>query len=121
MAVIVTLFLPISLGFSQELTASWYSIASLKRDGQWKITKGVMANGKKFQDEKFTCATRDYELGTYLKIIDNKTGKSIYVKVTDRMSKRFRGKRIDLSKRAFSKIADLKQGVIRVKVEKISH
>jgi rare lipoprotein A len=99
------------------LTASWYSIASLKRDGQWKITKGVMANGEKFRDEGFTCASRDFKLGTKL-LITAGNGKSVIVRVTDRINKRYKGKRIDLSKSAFNLLAPLSQGLILVTVEK---
>ncbi len=100
------------------LTASWYSIKSLHRDGQWKITKGVMANGEKFRDEELTCATRDFDLGTKL-LITASNGKSVIVRVTDRINKRYKGKRIDLSKQAFNLLASLSQGLISVKVEKV--
>ena len=119
--VVALLMLWVRMARAEEiyLTASWYSIESLKKEGTYKHSKGVMANGEKFADEKNTCATRDYELGNYLKITNNETGKSVIVKVTDRISKRFRGKRIDLSKKAFAQIANLKSGLVKVKVERI--
>ena len=100
------------------LTASWYSIDSLKKEGQWKITKGVMANGKIFDENAFTCASNDYPFKTKLKITNIKNPKkSVIVEVTDRTNKRFKGKRIDLSKKAFSLLASLSQGLVSVKVE----
>lgn len=104
------------------LDASWYSIESLKREGTYKYSKGVMANGKEFKDEAFTCATRLYPLGTYLKITNQRNGKSVIVKVTDRVGKRFAEKRIDLTPTAFKVLAGsqgLEVGLLPVKVEKL--
>lgn len=102
---------------AQELTASWYSIASLKQEGTWVYSHGIMANGKVFKDENFTCATRLWRIGTVLRITSIQTNESVIVKVTDRIGKRFSKKRIDLSKKAFEEIANLNQGLIKVKVE----
>jgi rare lipoprotein A len=106
---------------SINLTASWYSIDSLKKEGTYKYSKGVMANGQKFRNEGFTCASRDYELKTILKITNLDNGKSVSVRVSDKINKRFKGKRIDLSKLAFSRIAELKKGIVPVKVEVLTH
>jgi rare lipoprotein A len=100
-----------------QLKASWYSNESLKKEGTWKTSRGVMANGKYFDENKFTCATRLYQLGTILRITNINTGAGVTVEVTDRVGKRFGATRIDLSKRAFSEIADLKQGLVPIKVE----
>ena len=101
------------------LTASWYAVKDLKSSGQWAITKGVMANGKQFSDEAFTCASRDYNLGTILRITNLGNGRWVIVEVTDRINKRFKGKRIDLTKVVFSKLDKLEKGIISVKVEVI--
>jgi len=102
--------------------ASWYSSASLKKEGSWKIWKGVMANGKVFDDKKYTCAMWGVPFGDRVRVTNVANGKSVIVTVTDRgPAKRLvkKGRIIDLSKGAFSKIADLKQGVIEVKIERI--
>lgn len=118
---IIILFLNIEIcqsAFCQELTASWYSIESLKKEGTYKYSKGVMANGKIFDENAFTCATRDFPLKTRLRITNIKDkNKSVEVEVTDKIGKRFAGKRIDLSKRAFMEIADCEQGLCKVEVE----
>jgi len=101
------------------LTASWYAVKDLKSSGQWKITKGVMSNGEQFSDEAFTCATRDYPLGAILRITNLGNGRWVIVEVTDRINKRFKGKRIDLTKVVFSKLDKLEKGIISVKVEVI--
>ena len=104
---------------AQELTASWYSVASLKQEGTWRYSHGRMANGHIFNDNAYTCATRLFPLGSLLRVKSNTTGYSVRVRVTDRIGKRFAKTRIDLSKIAFEKIANLNQGLIKVKVEAI--
>ena len=98
--------------------ASYYTIESLKREGQWSKTKGVMANGQKYDENKYTCASNDYPFGTILKVTNTQTDKSVDVMVTDRGGFKKYGRNIDLSKAAFSKIANLKSGVIKVRIEK---
>lgn len=114
---ILGLIFSCKLAHASEIKASWYSIESLKKEGTWKTSKGVMANGEAFKEEEFTCATRLWKLGTYLQI--TKGNLSVIVKVTDRIGKRFAKKRIDLSKSAFQQITDLKEGLISVEVRKL--
>lgn len=112
-------YLPALVGAEEvSLIASWYSIQSLKDEGTYKYSKGVMANGRQFSDVKLTCASRKFPLGSKVKITNTTTNAAVVVLVTDRISKRFKNKRIDLSKKAFSVIAPLKKGVVRVKVKR---
>lgn len=105
-------------GEGRFLLASWYSADSLIKEGTRKIgERQVMANGKVFRDEGYTAASWDYPLGTRCKVSSMETGRSCYVLVTDRTARRFKGKRIDLSKMAFSSIAKLEAGLVKVKVE----
>jgi len=76
------------------------------------------ASGEKFDKNKLTCASNHYKMGTMLEVTNVLNGKSVVVKVND--TGVFKGKKIDLSEGAFKKIADLKQGVIRVKVEQFN-
>jgi rare lipoprotein A len=100
-----------------QLHASWYSCESLKKEGTWKHGETKMANGQRFSDNNYTCATRLFPLGTILRIKNTSTGKETVVIVSDRIGKRFAKTRIDLSKKSFQAIADLRQGVIPVTVE----
>lgn len=96
-------------------TASWYSYESCIKEG----TSGVMANGKKMDNDALTAASWFYPLGTNVKVTHK--GKTIVVKITDRgPSKRLvkKGRIIDLSKSAFQKLASLDRGVINVEVTK---
>ena len=104
---------------AEELKASWYSIESLKQEGTWKISKGRCADGSYFNDNNFTCACRLYPLGALLRVTNLDSGKSVLVRVTDRIGIRFARTRIDLSKMAFLQLGKLERGLISVKVEKI--
>jgi rare lipoprotein A len=106
--------------FADEVKASYYSNASLKKEGTWKNGETLMANGHRFDEKAMTCACRLYPLGTMVKVTNKETGKFVIVKVTDRIGKRFANTRIDLSKGAFARLASLKQGLINVTVTKES-
>lgn len=102
---------------TQNLTASWYSEASCRREG----TSGIMANGRKLNDNNLTCASWDYSFGTRLAVRNLHNGKIVFVTVTDRgpVKRLYRqGRVLDLSKAAFAAIADLKQGIIEIAVER---
>ena len=96
--------------------ASWYD---RKSSGE------KTASGEILDDNKLTCTSWDYPFNTYLKVTNINNNKSIIVKVNDRgPNKRLykEGRIIDLSKRAFQSIADLRSGLIKVKIEQsITH
>lgn len=78
-----------------------------------------MANGKLFNPEKRTCASWFYNFGTVLIVKSLDTGRSTEVVVTDRgPNKRLvkEGRVIDLSKRAFQDICNLKKGLTKVTI-----
>lgn len=121
---LLIILIAVSLGHAQVMqpartgTASWYSVASCKREG----TSGIMANGRKLDDEKLTAASWDYPFGTKLKITNLKNQRSIVVSVSDRgPAKRLyrNGRIVDLSKAAFQSIGLLREGIIEVRIEKI--
>ena len=77
------------------------------------------ASGKVFDKNAMTCAHMTLPFGTKLKITNIKTGESVIVEVTDRGNFAKHGRIVDLSEGAFKKIAPLKQGVVKVKLEKL--
>lgn len=109
--------------------AAWYSSQSCRREG----TSGVWtASGELFRDRGLTCALRRRDFGQYYRVTNLANGKSVVVKHNDfGPSLRWRNPKtgithdlsrrvIDLSKGAFAKIADTRQGVLkRVRVEKV--
>lgn len=75
------------------------------------------ASGKKFNNNKLTAAHKKFPFGTKLKITNERNSKSVIVTVIDRgpFSKK---REIDLTKRAFMKIASNKgSGSMNVKIE----
>lgn len=74
------------------------------------------ATGETFTNQGMTCASNQYPLGTYVQVTNAKNGKSIVCKVNDRIGK---AGRIDLTKKGFSQLAPLSQGLVDVDVKKI--
>lgn len=92
---------------AQTTTASYYAD---------KFNGRKTANGEIFSNQGMTCASNNYALGTHVEVTNVKTGKSIICKVNDRIGK---AGRIDLSKKAFSQLAPLSQGLAKVRVQKV--
>jgi len=99
--------------------ASYYTYASCVREG----TSGVYtASGERFNENDYTAAMWGVPFGTIFKVTNINNGTSIKVRINDRgPSKRLvkKGRIIDLSKGAFMALANLKQGIIQVKIERI--
>ena len=100
--------------------AGWYA----KYDSTDPMPHIRNTDGSLFNENAFTCAMRSRRFGHHYKVTNLKNGKSIIVKHRDfGPATKYRGKRlnriIDLSKAAFEHIADLKTGVIWVKVKPI--
>ena len=93
-------------------TASWYGGET---DG---LVGKLTASGEPLDDKAMTCALWDVPLGTKIKV--SHKNKFVVVRVNDRgpNRKRFPGRGIDLTKAAFARLADPKQGLIKgVKLE----
>ena len=73
------------------------------------------ANGETFSNSNLTAAYNHVPLGSILEVINIKNNKSVIVVVNDRCGI---NSRIDLTKKAFASIADLKSGIIKVKIIK---
>lgn len=75
------------------------------------------ASGEIFSQSKLTCACNMLPLGTWVKVTNVRNGKSVVVKVNDRLHPKMR-RVVDLSTTAARKIGH-NSGVTRVKVEVI--
>lgn len=91
-------------------TASWYG-------GSFHGKK--TASGEVFNQHALTAASNSHALGSLLKVTNPANGKSVVVRVTDTGGFDKYGRTLDLSKGAFSKIANLSRGVINVQVVKL--
>lgn len=104
---------------AEEITASYYTAVSCQREG----TSGVYtASGERYDETALTCAMRSREWGAKYRVTNLDNDKSVIVRLNDfGPSKKLwtRGRKMDLSKGAFQQIANLKKGVIRVKIERI--
>jgi rare lipoprotein A len=80
--------------------------------------KGLpMANGQPFNPAAMTCASWDYPFGTKLRVVHK--ARAVTVVVTDRgPAKRLyrKGRKLDLSREAFRRLAPLEKGLIEVKI-----
>ena len=74
------------------------------------------ASGEIFDRNLMTCAMNGIKFGTNLKVTNIANNQYIIVKVNDRMGT-YHGNSIDLSVKAFEKIAKLSTGKIWVKIE----
>jgi rare lipoprotein A (peptidoglycan hydrolase) len=90
-------------------TASWE---------QYDEAGQIGANGKPFDPNAMTCATRRWPLGARLRITDVHNGSSVIVTVTDRTPLKTKHA-IDLSPKAFQCLNGLELGVCEVRVEQI--
>ncbi len=74
------------------------------------------ANGEIFSQRKYTCACNSLPLGTYVKVTNKANGKTVVVKVNDRLAK-YNKRVVDLSKCSARKISSIRAGLAKVKVE----
>jgi len=90
-----------------------YGVASFYAN---KFNGKKTSNGEIFSQQKLTGAHNSLPLGTYVRVTNLKNGKTVIVKINDRLH--HRNKRIiDLSKSAAQKLGYLKSGLTRVKLE----
>ena len=101
-----------TLSFSQQVgKASWYGNST----HHGKKT----ASGDIFDQNALTGASNIFPLRTKLRLTNVKNNKSVEIIITDRGGFSKYGRLLDLSKGAFSKIANVKQGLVTVMIEVI--
>jgi rare lipoprotein A (peptidoglycan hydrolase) len=100
-----TRFPDMDLSRSQLGVVSWYS------ETDPKINKHT-ANGEVFNDKDLTCASWDYEFGEKLLVINLMNGKWVVCRVNDRGPAKYLRREVDLTKTAFSRIANPRKGLL---------
>ena len=88
-------------------TASFYSN---------KFNGRKTANGEIFSQQKMTAACNVLPLGTWIKVTNLRNGRSVVVKVNDRLHEKMK-RVVDLSRAAAEKLGFINSGLTRVKVE----
>jgi len=76
------------------------------------------ANGEIFDQKKMTCACNVLPLGTWVKVTNLRNGRSVVVKVNDRLHPKMK-RIVDLSRTAAQKLGYISGGLTRVKVEPV--
>lgn len=100
-------------------SCTFASFYGTREDGYgYQHDKMVTSSGEQFIPSKMTTAHRYLPFGTKLKVTNQSNGKSIIVTVNDR-GPFVRGRGLDLSYGAFSKIASPSSGVVNVCYSKI--
>ena len=74
------------------------------------------ANGEIYSHKKMTAACNVLPLGTWIRVTNLRNGKSVVVKINDRLHARMK-RVVDLSKEAADKLNYIKSGLTRVRVE----
>jgi rare lipoprotein A len=79
------------------------------------------ATGEIFRNSKLTGASNNLKLNTWVKVTNLKNGKSVVVRINDRMhpSMKKKGRVIDLSRSAAKKLDFMDAGLTKVKLEVI--
>ena len=97
------------IGYTESGKASYYAM---------KFQSKKTASGELYDRSKKTAAHKKLPFGTKVRVTNVKNSKSVTVKINDR-GPFVKGRIVDLSSSAFSRIADLGAGVIEVKIEVI--
>ena len=105
--VLIVLFLSIILPVNAiEFYATYYDPS---------LHGNKTSSGEKFSNYKYTCASKFFKNGTWLKITNKKNNKSVLVRVNDTNANI---DNIDLSIISFKKIGNIKDGNIKIEVKK---
>ena len=97
-----------------------YGVASFYN----KHMEGEMtATGEIFHHSGMTAASNNFALNTWIRITNLRNGKSVIVRINDRMSKSMQalGRVADMTKTAAGQLDFLNRGLARVKVEEVMH
>ena len=104
---IVTLF---TNSVAYSATVSWYG---------GNFHGRLTSSGERYNKHALTCASNSHKMGTKLLVTNTKNNKSVVVRVNDTGGFSKYGRTLDLSQGAFSKIAHLGQGTVKVKIKKL--
>lgn len=97
------------IGYSESGKASYYAMKFLFR---------CTASGERFNNFALTAAHKTLPFGTKVLVTNVYNGHQVVVRINDR-GPFIKGRIIDLTRLAFSKIADIDKGVVNVKIKVI--
>jgi rare lipoprotein A len=80
-----------------------------------------MANGEPFDSRALTAASRTLPLGSWIRVLNLRNGKSVEVEVTDRgPNKRLRNRVLDLSEGAAKQLGFERDGLTAVALDPVA-
>lgn len=100
---------------SKKTSRVFYGQASFYAN---KFNGRKTANGEIFDQKKLTCACNVLPLGTWVRVTNLRNGKTVVVKINDRIHPKMR-RVVDLSRAAATRLGYISRGLTRVKVEVI--
>lgn len=99
-----------SYSFAESGIASYYG---------GKFHGRTTASGEVFNKWAMTTASNSHKMGTKLEVTNIANGKKAIVRVNDTGGFKKYGRTLDLSRGAFAKIADINQGLIKIKIKEL--
>lgn len=111
-------FLLCTNAFAFKTEVSYYTVESCHKEG----TSGIMANGEVLKNESLIGASWDSAFGTRLLVRNLANNRTVEIVIKDRgPAKRLyrKGRKLDISQGAFSRIADCKQGIVYCEVTEV--
>lgn len=106
----------LSPAFGAQKKGPGKGIASYYAD---KFNGRTTASGEVFSNNKLTAAHNSLPLGTLVKVTNLHNGRTVVVRITDRLH-RANTRIIDLTRKAASKLGFVARGLTKVKVEVVS-
>ena len=106
----------------KEITASKNILMGFATYYAQQFEGGLTATGEVFRQSKLTAASNSFALNTWVRVTNILTGRSIIVRINDRMhpSMSKKGRVVDLTYTAAKQLQMVNRGVAKVKVEAIS-
>jgi rare lipoprotein A len=98
------------VGYSESGEASYYSM---------KFQDRKTASGEKFNNYAMTAAHKTLPFGTKVIVTNTNNGKTVTVKINDR-GPFVKGRIIDLTRAAFSKIESVDKGIVKVRIKVVN-
>ncbi|RFM28761.1 septal ring lytic transglycosylase RlpA family protein [Deminuibacter soli] len=79
------------------------------------------STGEIFSNKKLTGASNEYPLNTWVRVTNVRNGKTVVVRINDRMHKKMakKGRVIDLSRAAAKRLDFMGRGITKVKLEQV--
>ena len=79
------------------------------------------ATGERYDNNKMTAASNSFKLNTWVSVTNLRTSESVKVRINDRMHPRMakKGRVIDLSRLAATKLDFIEEGIIKVQIVQI--